>query len=398
MIAQNMRASYRAVGKEAMAAQMKEVQGEAAEPSDNSFIAKNLRGCGAVFCAPLSLLLIFVPLGVASKYMGWNSAAVFGLNFMAIVPLASVLGAATENLAAHTGQLVGGLLNATFGNAVEMIMCIQAIKGGLIRVVQGNLLGSILSNLLLVLGMAIFAAGLKTKEANFNPAGAAANMSCQILASISIALPTMYSGVEGAEFADVLLLSRICACFLAFTYFMFLFFQLKTHAHLFMDEGGGEEEESDMSASVAVALLAASTLVVAACSECLVDSIEDVSENFGLPKAFIGVILLPIVGNAAEHSTAVTCAYKGMMDLALGVAVGSSTQIALFVVPVAVLFGWFYDKPMTLNFRQFDSSCMMLAVFLCSQVLQHGNANWLHGAMLMSTYLLIAIISWFIPE
>jgi len=178
--------------------------------------------------------------------------------------------------------------------------------------------------------MSIFAAGIRRQEAEFNPAGAAANMSCQILASISIALPTMYSSIQDAAFEDILTLSRICAIFLSLCYFMFLFFQLKTHAHLFIDEGGDEEEENDMSASIATILLAACTLVVAACSECLVDSIEDVSENYGLPKAFIGVILLPIVGNAAEHSTAVTCAWKGMMDLALGVAVGSSTQIALF--------------------------------------------------------------------
>lgn len=376
-------------------------EGKSAGPPgpEDSFTKKNLRGCAAIFCHPLNVLLIFVPMGVASKYAGWNSAAVFATNFMAIVPLASILGASTEVLATHTGQLIGGLLNATFGNAVEMIMCVQAVKSNLIRVVQGNLLGSILSNLLLVLGMAIFAASIKNSEAAFNPAGAAANMSCQILASISIALPTMYASVEGSTADDVLMLSRMCAVFLAITYFLFLIFQLKTHAHLFLDEGGGEEEEeADLSASVAVVLLAASTLIVAACSECLVDSIEDVSEHFGLPKAFIGVILLPIVGNAAEHSTAVVCAYKGMMDLALGVAVGSSTQIALFVVPSAVLFGWMYDKPMTLNFRAFDSSCMMLAVFLTSQVLQHGNANWLHGAMLTTTYLLIAIICWFIPE
>lgn len=401
MLAHNMRASAKTCERASYAP-----LGRVAPPStgpdenkdDDGFVQKNLRGCAGVFVTPLNILLIFVPVGMYAQYAKWSSALVFGTNFIAIIPLASILGAATENLAVHTGQLIGGLLNATFGNAVEMIMCIQAIKGGLIRVVQGNLLGSILSNLLLVLGMSIFAAGVKKQEATFNVKGAAANMSCQILASISIALPTMYSTVENTEFVDILQLSRICALFLAWTYFMFLFFQLKTHAHLFVDEGGEEEEENDMSASVSVALLASSTLVVAACSECLVDSIEDVSENYGLPKAFIGVILLPIVGNACEHSTAVTAAYKGMMDLALGVAVGSSTQIALFVVPVAVIFGWVYDQPMTLNFRQFDSCCMMLAVFLTSQVLQHGNANWLHGVMLMTTYLLIAIISWFIPE
>lgn len=365
---------------------------------NDSRCMKDIRGLGNIFCQWLNVLLIFVPLGLCAQTLGLNSACTFAFNFMAIVPLASILGASTEVLASHTGQLIGGLLNATFGNAVEMIMCVQAVRAGLIRVVQGNLLGSILSNLLLVLGMAIFAAGVKHSEASFNPAGAAANMSCQILASISIALPTMYRNVEGASDEDVLMLSRICALFLAITYFLFLIFQLKTHAHLFIDEGGEEEEHEEMSAGMATAVLFLSTLVVAGCSENLVDSIEDVSENYGLPKAFIGVILLPIVGNAAEHSTAVVCAYKGMMDLALGVAVGSSTQIALFVVPVAVLFGWAFDSAMTLNFRNFDSSCMMLAVFLTSQVLQHGNSNWLHGAMLMTTYFLIAIITWFIPE
>lgn len=186
---------------------------------------------------------------------------------------------------------------------------------------------------------------------------------------------------------------------------MFLFFQLKTHAYLFEDdgdyadeEGEGDEPEPELSFGSALSLLFGSTLIVAACSDCLVDSIEDVSTTYGLPKAFIGVILLPIVGNAAEHATAVTCAMKGMMDLAIGVAVGSSTQVALFVVPCAVIWGWIFDEDMTLSFRMFDTACQLLSVFLVGQVLQHGNTNWLHGAMLITTYLLIAIITWFIPE
>mmetsp|Transcript_16394 Transcript_16394/g.38847 ORF Transcript_16394/g.38847 Transcript_16394/m.38847 type:complete len:405 (-) Transcript_16394:56-1270(-) len=354
-----------------------------------------------VFASPLSLLLVFVPLGLMAPDMGWNSAIVFGCNFMAIVPLASVLGAATEAMSAHTGQMVGGLLNATFGNAVEMIMCVQAVRAGLIRVVQGNLLGSILSNLLLVLGMAILGAGYSGVDSRFNSQGAAANMTCQVVASISICLPTMFRTIQGSTDEEILMLSRICSLFLCLVYFMFLVFQLYTHSEFFSDEAGegeGHHEEAGMSLPGATMLLAASTLVVAACSEGLVDSIEDVSENFGLPKAFIGVILLPIVGNAAEHATAVTSAMKGMMDLSLGVAVGSSTQIALFVVPCAVLWGWIFDSPMTLSFRNFDTACQMVTVFLVSQVLQHGNTNWLHGMMLMTTYLLIAAISWFIPE
>merc|ERR1740130_356024 len=162
------------------------------------------------------------------------------------------------------------------------------------------------------------------------------------------------------------MISRICSVFLMAVYAMFLFFMLKTHADLFADDDEHEEEEDGLSPFFSCVLLFLTTYVVFLCSECLVDSIEDVSIDYGLSKAFIGVIMLPIVGNAAEHSTAVTCAYKGMMDLALGVAVGSSTQIALFVVPCAVMFGWVYDQPMDLNFSIFEMVCMMLAVFLVS--------------------------------
>lgn len=353
--------------------------------------------CRSIFWNPFSVVLVFAPLGIASKYLGYNSAIVFFFNFLAIIPLASLIRASVDVLAS-SGHIIGGLIQATFGKAVEMILCIQAVRLNLIQIVQGNLLGSILSNLLLVLGMAIFAAGVRSSEASFNPAGVAANISCQILASISVALPTMYRNVKGATDEDVLWLSRMCALFLAGTYFLFLIFQLRTHAHLFQPEGADTGEEPKMSPSMATVLMLASTLVCAACSECLVDSIEDVSDNYGLPKAFIGVILLPIVGNAGEHVTSVVAAYKGMMDFALAVTVGSSTQIALFVVPVTVLAGWVMDKPMKLQFRNFDSCCMMLAVFLTSQVLQNGNVNWLHGAMLITTYSLIAIICWFIPE
>lgn len=365
------------------------------------------RDCKAMYIIMsswINIMLLFVPIGLAAVHFRLNSAILFGSNFLAIIPLARLLGSATEALANHTGQMIGGLLNATFGNAVEMIMCVQAVRAGLIRVVQGNLLGSILSNLLLVLGMAIFSAGVLRHEQTFNAQGAAANMTCQVVASISICLPTLFSGVVGTTPEQVLLLSRICSVVLAGVYFLFLIFQLKTHSDLFEDAQTDDdakeenEEEPELSVGSATCLLFLTTLVVAACSECLVDSIEDVSSVYGLPKAFIGVILLPIVGNAAEHATAVTCAIKGMMDLALGVAVGSSTQISLFVVPCAVLWGWVFDNPMTLNFRMFDVACQLLSVFLVSQVLQHGNTNWLHGAMLMTTYALIAIIVWFIPE
>jgi len=204
--------------------------------------------------------------------------------------------------------------------------------------------------------------------------------------------------VNGATGEEVLQISRICSLLLMGLYGLFMLFMLGTHSDLFVDGGEDEDTERVLSPLFSVVLLLVITLMVERSSDALVDVIEDVSESYSISKAFIGVILLPIVGNAAEHATAVSAAYNGMIDLALGVAVGSSTQIALFVVPVAVLFGWIYGQPMDLNFTIFDTVCQMLTVFLVSQVLQHGSANWLHGAMLMSVYCFIAIETLYILE
>jgi len=253
--------------------------------------------------------------------------------------------------------------------------------------------------LLLVLGMSIFASGMARKSQKFNRHGAASNMTCQLVASISVCLPTCFAAVTNHESGSVVMISRMCSIFLMGVYGMFLFFLLKTHTELFADEGEEEEEEDAiLSPAASTCMLGLVTVIVFLCSECLVESIEGVSEAYGLSKAFIGVILLPIVGNAAEHATAVTCGYKGMMDLALGVAVGSSTQIALFVVPCAVMCGWYYDEPMDLDFSVFDTTCQILTVFLVAQVLTHGETNWLHGSMLMVVYVFIATQTLFILE
>lgn len=354
-------------------------------------------GIMAILCTWMNLLLVFVPLGIWSHLHDWSCGARFSLNFLAIVPLASVLGAATEALAAHTGQMIGGLLNATFGNAVEMIVTVNAIRSGLVSVVQGSLLGSILSNMLLVLGMAFFCAGMVTKESRFSAAGASANMTCLTLGSIVLALPTIFNSMDGVHNEDVLIVSRISSGIIAIVYVLFLIFQLGTHAHLF-SSGEEEEEEPTISACSSVILLMSATVCVAINSEFLVDSIEGVSEDYGLPEAFIGVILLPIVGNAAEHATAVTVAAKGKMDLAIGVAIGSSTQIALLVVPFSVMVGWAADVPMSLDFRLFDTSVMVLSVIITASAVQDGQSNWLEGAILIAIYVLIAIICWYIPD
>eukprot|EP00930_Biecheleria_cincta_P016165 TRINITY_DN13249_c0_g2_i1.p1 TRINITY_DN13249_c0_g2~~TRINITY_DN13249_c0_g2_i1.p1 ORF type:complete len:449 (+),score=70.60 TRINITY_DN13249_c0_g2_i1:25-1347(+) len=366
-------------------------------PPETGGCSQEMAGIMGLFCQWINLLLVFVPLGIWSHLHDWSCAARFSLNFMAIVPLAAILGGSTECLAAHTGQMIGGLLNATFGNAVEMIVTVNAIRAGLVKVVQGSLLGSILSNMLLVLGMAFFVAGVVKKESSFSAQGATANMTCLVLGSIALAMPAIFNGIPGVDEDDVLTVSRLSAGVIAVIYVCFLVFQLGTHAHLF---GGDEEEEEapTMSACSAVIILLGATCCVAANSEFLVDSIEAVSEDYGLPQAFIGVILLPIVGNAAEHATAVTVAAKGKMDLAIGVAIGSSTQIALLVVPFSVMVGWAVDVPMTLDFRSFDTAVLILSVIVTFSTVQDGKSNWLEGAILVAIYILISIICWYIPD
>lgn len=375
----------------------KQRENSASSLGERSRFQKEMDGLMSIFFQKINLLLPFVPAGIIAPMLGSDEGLVFALNFLGIIPLAGVLGSATEALSVHTGQLIGGLLNATFGNAVEMILCVQAIKAGLIPVVQANLLGSVLSNLLLVLGMSLAGAGFKFKDLKFNTQGAQANMVCLVVGSISLVLPSIFRMTRYTTDEDVLEVSRYCSIFLIATYALFLYFQLGTHAEFFQEDAA-EEEEAEISAATAVGLLATCTVVVGACSEFLVDSIEAVSENYGVPKPFIGIILLPIVGNAAEHVTSVTCAMRGMMDLALGVAVGSSTQVSLFVVPFTVITGWVTNQPMVLQFRTFDTACFMLTVFLVQSVLINGHSNWLHGCMLLTTYLLIAGIVWFIPE
>jgi len=372
----------------------------------------------------INVLLVFVPIGWKSQSMGWSSATIFFTNFIAIIPLAGILGAATESLADHTGQTIGGLINASFGNAVEIIITVDAIKRGLCNVVQAGLIGSVLSNLLLVLGMAFIASGILRKEQSFNKDGAMAQSSALLLAGTGMAIPTLFAAHEGSSVEDAVHLSRICAFIMAAVYVFFLIFQLSTHSHHFEDVSdpvskeelanvhgaakrfsnvvGGIADEGDagptLSPISSTLVLMGSTLIVAQLSELMVGSIEEVSEDYGLPKAFIGLILLPIVGNAAEHMTAVSAAFKGKMDLAIGVAVGSSTQIALLVVPLSIMIGWYYDEPMSLNFGTFYTGIFLLAVFLVGNVMHDGASNWLEGVMLIATYLMIAVISCFIQS
>jgi len=346
----------------------------------------------------LSCLLVAIPVGFWAKWAGLEAQWVFLFNFIAVIPLAWLIGKATEDAAAELGQTLGGLLNATFGNIVEMLLCISGIRSGEISVVQCTLLGSILSNLLLVMGCSFLAGGCYYHFQKYNQAGASTQCSLLTLSVFAIGLPTIYVNIltEDEEWQHMVTVSRWASIFLLFVYFCYLVFQLKTHAHLFEDEGGEEEEEEpDLSPKTAALLLCVATVVTSFATDYLIDAIEGTIYSWKVSREFVGIILLPIIGNAAEHYTAITVAMRNKMDLALGVAAGSSCQMGLLVTPFTVLVGWWYDADMTLNFHAFQLAVLVFSVFLVTSILNTGSSTWLEGYVLLITYFVVALVYFF---
>ncbi|CAK4034876.1 vacuolar calcium ion transporter [Lecanosticta acicola] len=359
----------------------------------------------------VNVLLVCVPAGIVLGALGANPTAVFVVNFLAIVPLAALLSFATEELSVKLGQTVGGLMNATFGNAVELIVSVVALNKGEIRIVQASMLGSILSNILLVLGCCFISSGIRRGESRFNETVASTMSSLMAVAATSLIIPaTMYAALTRSDAdseGNILILSRGTAIIMLILYCLYLFFQLKTHASLFdaeAQEGGdgegeGEEKEPEILGPIpATVCLILVTVLVAVCAEYLVDSIDSIVASSGISKTFIGLILLPIVGNAAEHVTAVVVAFKDKMDLAIGVAIGSSMQIALFVTPFLVILGWIMGQEMTLNFQGFETVVFFLSVLVVNYLIQDGKSNYLEGCMCLGTYIIIALAFWVYPE
>ncbi|KAM5438936.1 hypothetical protein McanCB21832_001212 [Microsporum canis] len=405
-------------------------------------IAVQLRA--TLFSSWINLLLFAAPAGIIMFYVKVNSVAVFVVNFIAIIPLASMLGFATEEIAMRTGETIGGLLNATFGNAVELIVSILALFKDEIIIVQTSLIGSILSNLLLVMGMSFFVGGVNRIEQNFNVTVAQTASSLLALAVGSLIIPTAFHTWSGNGEAGIAQISRGTSVILLVVYGAYLFFQLKSHASIFntpsekvekrskskkVEDGdaskgiaqigagfsatmGGqnaqqnpvvipkeEEEEPQLSIFVAVLTLCASTALVALCAEAMVSSIDAITTSGGISETFVGLILLPIVGNAAEHATAVTVAAKDKMDLSIGVAVGSSMQIALLVLPLLVVIGWIAGKDdMTLYFDGFQVTVLFVTVLLVNYLIQDGKSHWLEGVQLMTLYIIISVAAWFYPS
>lgn len=359
----------------------------------------------------VNVFLVFVPLGILAGALHWSPTAVFVLNFIAIIPLAALLSFATEELSAKLGQTLGGLLNATFGNAVELIVSIVALKNGEIRIVQSSMLGSILSNILLVLGCCFLAGGIHQSQSSFNETVASTMSSLMAVACASLIIPaTLYAALRSSKAETdehILILSHGTAVILLVLYILYLYFQLYSHTDLFdvesqqVEDDEDEEEQKEgqvltpIAAGVALVIV---TILVAVCAEYLVDSIDSTVKTAHISKTFIGLILLPIVGNAAEHVTAVIVAYKGKMNLAINVAIGSSMQIALFVTPFLVILGWIIDKPMTLHFQGFETVVFFLSVLVVNYLIQDGKSNYLEGAMCIGTYTIIALAFYVYPD
>lgn len=356
----------------------------------------------------LSTLLIFIPISIAGHFLHWSDAIVFITSGLAIVPLAAWMGTATEEIAVVAGPSLGGLLNATFGNATELIIALVALNAGLVGVVKATITGSIIGNLLLVMGLSMFLGGLRYKEQEFQPVVARVNASAMNLAVIAILLPTAVDATStGIDEATIQKLSVAVAVVLIIVYVMSLIFSMKTHSYLFdvglaeteLAEANLAEEEPGHKVNLPfwIGILLVITLFVAVESEFLVDTLEKATSALGLTTLFTGVILLPIIGNAAEHTTAVTVAMKNKMDLSVSVALGSSLQIALFVAPVLVIAGYVMGQPMDLNFNPFELVAVAVAVLIANSISSDGRSNWLEGALLLAAYLVLGFAFYFHP-
>lgn len=351
------------------------------------------------------VLLLFIPLSLAAKWLKLDPLIVFVTASLSIIPLASWMGMATEEIAVVVGPTLGGLLNATFGNATELIIALIALKAGLIEVVKASLTGSIIGNLLLVMGLSMFLGGLRYKEQTFQPVIARVNASLMNLAVVAILLPTAFHfSSPNIQPAQIQKFSIAVSIILIVVYCLTLLFSMKTHSYLY-DVGIAENEEEPNSLPSShrpnlklwIGVLLTATLAVAVESELLVSSLEVATEKLGLTPLFTGVILLPIIGNAAEHATAVTVAMKNKMDLSVSVAVGSSLQIALFVAPVLVLVGWLMGQPMDLDFNPFELVAVAVSVLIANSISSDGQSNWLEGMLLLAAYIVLGLAFYFHP-
>ncbi len=345
----------------------------------------------------LDWLLVLVPIAIGLRVARAPDLAIFLTSAAAILPLAGLIGRSTEQLALHTGPRVGGLVNATFGNVTELIIAIFLILDDRIEMVKASLTGSILGNLLLVLGLSLLLGGLKHERQSFNARAASVHATSLALAVTGLLMPALFAlGTEGATFAEREVVSGVVAGVLILLYAAALIFTLVTHEHLFRTPAEGERPV--WSRNRAVGMLLVSTALVALMSESLVSSLEPALESLGLSEFFVGLILIPVIGNAAEHSSAVMFALRNKVDVTLEIAIGSSTQIALFVAPILVFISLLVGHPMDFVFSTFEVAAVGLSALLMTLISLDGESNWLEGAQLTGAYVIMAVSFFFVEH
>jgi Ca2+:H+ antiporter len=353
------------------------------------------------------LLSPFIFAAIALKFSGASATLIFGFAAIALIPAAAVMGRATEELAARSGPGIGGLLNVTFGNFPELIIAIFALNKGLQELVKASLVGSIIGNILLVMGASMLVGGLRRREQFFNQTAASVQSSMLVLAMAALIMPAVYAMIDGnglpspgsaiVDFgSEVELLSAIAVVFLLISYVGGLIFSLVTHKDLFNQGHDDEMARNAWSVKRSVGVLAGASVVVGLMSEILVGSIEEASHAIGLSEFFVGVFVVAIVGNAAEHWVAVLVAHKDKMDLAVNIAIGSAAQIALFVAPVLVLLSFVIGPhPMPLVFNGFELAGLVIALITANLITADGRSTWFEGLQLLSLYAVIGVAFYF---
>jgi Ca2+:H+ antiporter len=351
----------------------------------------------------LNWLLVFIPVTLVLEHAGGVPAPLIFLSAaLAIVPIAAAIVHATEHLAAHTGDAIGGLLNATFGNAPELIIAIVALRAGYLDMVRASLIGAILANLLLALGVAFVLGGWRYRDQTYNAGASRLYSTMMLLAAVSLAVPSAFSryfAPEGTMRAEQMLNVGVAGTLL-FAYLLYLLFSLKTHPGWFTSASGSDDHPVGAVWSVprAIATLIGAAVLAAWMSEILVGAAEGAGKALGMSTVFMGIVLLAVIGGAAESGSAIAMATKNKMDLSLGIALGSSIQIALFVAPVLVFVSyWIAPQPLELSFSRAEVGSLFLGVLVGAAVCADGRTNWFKGAQLITLYVIIAMMFYFMP-
>jgi Ca2+:H+ antiporter len=350
-----------------------------------------------ILANPLIFLLIFIPFAIAGSACGWNAGVVFALSALSVIPLAGYIGAATEALSYYTGPKIGGLLNATLGNAAELIITIVAIREGLLELVKASITGSVIGNLLLVMGFAMLTGGLKNGVQRFNRSHTGNHSMLLVIAIIALVIPSLFSssiGSNGSPHVEALSLS--VAGVMIIIYILGLIYSLHASSPVTftLDE---KQPAPAWSKITAIVVLAAATSGVVWISEILVGTVDEVVSTLGFSEFFLGIILIPVVGNVAEHLVAVQVALRNKMDLSVEIALSSSLQVALFVAPLLVFISLVMGNPLTLIFNVFELLALSAAVMISALVSSDGESNWLEGAGLLGVYLILGIAFFLFP-